>query len=109
MPCRARCAFGSPVATEGAPAVDAPGRRWPARAPGSSRAVADDYCLEDAALQEAAQELALASSRDAGRCSMFFGSRRTGAAQANAWSAYDVFVVVHRYRPFYRGHVSTPG
>jgi hypothetical protein len=32
---------------------------------------------------------------------VFFGSRRTGAARANAWSAYDVFVVVEAYRPFY--------
>lgn len=32
---------------------------------------------------------------------VFFGSRRTGAASANAWSAYDVFVIVRRYRPFY--------
>lgn len=32
---------------------------------------------------------------------VFFGSRRTGAARANVWSAYDVFVVVPRYRPFY--------
>jgi hypothetical protein len=32
---------------------------------------------------------------------VFFGSRRTGAARANVWSAYDVFVIVPRYRPFY--------
>ena len=32
---------------------------------------------------------------------VFFGSRRTGAARANAWSAYDLFVVVEAYRPFY--------
>jgi hypothetical protein len=32
---------------------------------------------------------------------VFFGSRRTGAARANVWSAYDLFVVVPRYRPFY--------
>jgi len=32
---------------------------------------------------------------------VFFGSRRTGAALANAWSAYDVFVVVESYRAFY--------
>jgi hypothetical protein len=54
----------------------------------------------DAALQEAAQELALASHGTLDAL-VFFGSRRTGAAQANAWSAYDVFVLVHRYRPFY--------
>jgi len=33
---------------------------------------------------------------------VFFGSRRSGAARANVWSAYDVFVVVPRYRPFYQ-------
>jgi hypothetical protein len=33
---------------------------------------------------------------------VFFGSRRTGAARANAWSAYDVFVLVPTYRPFYQ-------
>ena len=32
---------------------------------------------------------------------VFFGSRCTGAARANAWSAYDVFVLVRSYRPFY--------
>lgn len=34
---------------------------------------------------------------------VFFGSRRTGAASADAWSAYDLFVVVEAYRPFYDG------
>jgi hypothetical protein len=32
---------------------------------------------------------------------LFFGSRRTGAARADAWSAHDLFVVVESYRPFY--------
>jgi hypothetical protein len=32
---------------------------------------------------------------------LFFGSRRTGAAGANAFSAYDLFVLVGEYRPFY--------
>jgi hypothetical protein len=32
---------------------------------------------------------------------VFFGSRRTGAARANADSAYDLFAVVTAYRPFY--------
>jgi hypothetical protein len=32
---------------------------------------------------------------------VFFGSRRTRAAAANAWSAYDLFAVVGAYRPFY--------
>jgi len=32
---------------------------------------------------------------------VFFGSRRTGAARVDSWSAYDVFAVVSRYGPFY--------
>jgi hypothetical protein len=32
---------------------------------------------------------------------VFFGSRRTGAALANAFSAYDLFVVVEDHRAFY--------
>jgi hypothetical protein len=32
---------------------------------------------------------------------VFFGSRRTGASGANAWSAYDLFAVVADYRPFF--------
>ncbi len=32
---------------------------------------------------------------------VFFGSRRTGAAKANRWSAYDLIAVVQAYRPFY--------
>ncbi len=55
---------------------------------------------DDPALDEAAQELALAAAGALDGL-VFFGSRRTGAARSNAWSAYDVFVVVHRYRPFY--------
>jgi hypothetical protein len=54
----------------------------------------------DAALAETAQELVLAA-RGTLDGLVFFGSRRTGAAHANAWSAYDLFVIVHRYRPFY--------
>jgi hypothetical protein len=33
---------------------------------------------------------------------IFFGSRRTGAARADVWSAHDFFVVVESYRAFYR-------
>ncbi|HVO12013.1 MAG TPA: hypothetical protein VMX54_14835 [Vicinamibacteria bacterium] len=32
---------------------------------------------------------------------VFFGSRRTSAAKANRWSAYDLIAVVPAYRPFY--------
>jgi predicted nucleotidyltransferase len=33
---------------------------------------------------------------------VFFGSRRSGAARADVFSAYDLFVVVKGYRPFFR-------
>ena len=36
---------------------------------------------------------------------IFFGSRRTNAARANAFSAYDLFLVVPSYRAFYRALV----
>ena len=32
---------------------------------------------------------------------VFFGSRRSGAARADSWSAHDFFVVVRAYLPFY--------
>jgi hypothetical protein len=32
---------------------------------------------------------------------VFFGSRRSGAAHADSFSAHDLFVVVRAYRPFY--------
>ena len=54
----------------------------------------------DPALEEAAQELALTCQGTLDGL-VFFGSRRTGATGTNAWSAYDLFVLVHRYRPFY--------
>ncbi len=34
---------------------------------------------------------------------VFFGSRRTGAAGKDPWSAHDAFVIVEDYRPFYEG------
>jgi hypothetical protein len=54
----------------------------------------------DADLREAVEHLAAAAKGTLDGL-VFFGSRRTGAAAANAWSAYDVFVIVGRYRPFY--------
>jgi hypothetical protein len=33
---------------------------------------------------------------------VFFGSRRSGAARADSFSAHDFFVVVRAYRPFYK-------
>ncbi|HSD27778.1 MAG TPA: hypothetical protein VLL75_10785 [Vicinamibacteria bacterium] len=55
---------------------------------------------DHASLDTAARRLAAAAG-DTLAGLVFFGSRRTGAAHANAWSAYDLFVVVEGYRPFY--------
>ncbi|HEX9186828.1 MAG TPA: hypothetical protein VGB87_07145 [Vicinamibacteria bacterium] len=54
----------------------------------------------DPALESAVRRL-VAAAGDSLCGLVFFGSRRTGAARANALSAYDVFVVVEAYRPFY--------
>ena len=54
----------------------------------------------DPALDAAVARL-VAAAGESLRGLLFFGSRRTGAARANAWSAHDLFVVVERYRPFY--------
>jgi hypothetical protein len=54
----------------------------------------------DATLAAAMGRLASAAGDTLDGC-VFFGSRRTGAAKANAWSAYDLFAVVEAYRPFY--------
>ena len=55
---------------------------------------------EDASLAAAVSRLCAAAG-DTLDALVFFGSRRTGAARADAWSAYDVFVVVSDYRSFY--------
>ena len=55
---------------------------------------------DDPALDAAVSRLAAAAG-DTLVGLVFFGSRRTGAALANAFSAYDVFVVVEGYRAFY--------
>jgi hypothetical protein len=55
---------------------------------------------EDGAVDAAARRLAAAAG-EALVGLVFFGSRRTGAAHANAWSAHDLFVVVEGYRAFY--------
>jgi hypothetical protein len=54
----------------------------------------------DARLDAAVEALAAAAGETLVGLS-FFGSRRTGAARVDAWSAYDLFVVVTAYRPFY--------
>jgi hypothetical protein len=54
----------------------------------------------DAKLDAAVKALAAAAG-DTLVGLVFFGSRRTGAARVDAWSAYDLFVVVSGYRPFY--------
>jgi hypothetical protein len=56
--------------------------------------------LGDPALAAAVSELVAAAGATL-RAIVFFGSRRTGAARTDAWSAYDLFVVVSGYRPFY--------
>ena len=55
---------------------------------------------DDPALDAAVRRLVAAAGASL-RGLLFFGSRRTGAARADAWSAYDLFVVVERYRAFY--------
>ncbi len=54
----------------------------------------------DPALDAAVRRLAAVAGESL-RGLMFFGSRRTGAARADARSAYDVFVVVSGYGAFY--------
>jgi hypothetical protein len=54
----------------------------------------------DPALDAAVRRLVAAAGESLSGL-LFFGSRRTGAAGADAWSAHDLFAVVPRYRPFY--------
>lgn len=54
----------------------------------------------DAALEAAVRRLARVTG-DVLAGVVFFGSRRTGAAKANAFSAHDVFIIVRSYRAFY--------
>ncbi len=54
----------------------------------------------DAALRACVATLA-ALCGDSLDAVVFFGSRRTGAAKANAWSAYDLYAIVPAYRPFF--------
>jgi len=74
----------------------------PASAPPLARAVAERALSpsDDPALDGAVRRLAGAAG-DALVGLVFFGSRRTGAALANVFSAYDLFVVVEGYRAFY--------
>jgi len=74
----------------------------PASASPLSRAVAERALSpsDDPALDAAVSRLAGAAG-GALVGLVFFGSRRTGAALANVFSAYDLFVVVEGYRAFY--------
>jgi hypothetical protein len=74
----------------------------PAAVASLARAVAERALSpsEDPPLDAAVRRLAAAAA-DTLAGLVFFGSRRTGAAHANAWSAYDLFVVVEGYRAFY--------
>ncbi len=75
-------------------------------APGAPRTLYDAVAAEvlspetDGALCAALDRLA-ALCGDSLDAVVFFGSRRTRAAAANAWSAYDLFAVVSSYRPFF--------
>ena len=55
----------------------------------------------DGALAAAMERFAAAAGDGLEGC-IYFGSRRTGAARANAFSAYDLFAVVTDYRYFYQ-------
>jgi hypothetical protein len=70
--------------------------------PPLARAVAERTLTpsDDPALDAAVRRLQAAAG-DSLAGLLFFGSRRTGAARADAWSAYDLFVVVSRYGAFY--------
>jgi hypothetical protein len=72
-------------------------------APPLERAVAERTLtpFADPALDRAAARLAAAAGESL-RALVFFGSRRTGAARADAFSAHDVIAVVSRYGAFYR-------
>lgn len=54
----------------------------------------------DATLRDAVETLQVATG-DTLEAVIFFGSRRTRAANANAFSAYDLVLVVSAYRAFY--------
>ncbi|MGE5125242.1 MAG: hypothetical protein ACM3PV_03050 [Betaproteobacteria bacterium] len=54
----------------------------------------------DAALVAAMRTLGAAAGETL-EAVVFFGSRRSGAAGSNAFSAYDLFAIVRAYRPFY--------
>ncbi len=74
----------------------------PSPAPSLAEAVAAQALSAepDPALRAAVSRL-VAVCGDTLDAVLFFGSRRTGAPKANVWSAYDLFAVVGRYRPFY--------
>ncbi len=55
----------------------------------------------DVALLAAMRALG-AAAEDTLEAVVFFGSRRTGARGADAFSAYDLFAIVSAYRPFYQ-------
>lgn len=60
--------------------------------------------LEAASVSEAAllAERLAEVAGDSLRAVLFFGSRKTGAAARDAWSAWDLFVVTRGYAGFYR-------
>jgi hypothetical protein len=69
-------------------------------------AVRQERAARMAAAQPHADVVALAerlaeTAGDSLRAVVFFGSRKTGAASSDAWSAHDLFVVTREYRTFY--------
>jgi hypothetical protein len=60
--------------------------------------------LEAASVPEAASlaERLAEVAGDSLRAVLFFGSRKTGAAASDAWSAWDLFVITRGYAGFYR-------
>ena len=70
--------------------------------------------LEARAAAAPAPEVAALAERladaagDSVRAVVFFGSRKTGAAASDAWSAFDLFVVTRAYRSFY-DHLAAAG
>jgi hypothetical protein len=74
-----------------------------ARPAALERAVAERALRDPADPALAAAVMRLAEAAGASLVGLvFFGSRCSGAARANEWSAYDVFVLVEDYRAFYR-------
>jgi hypothetical protein len=76
-------------------------RAWPSGQALREAVAARVLSLEEDQALETAVGRVVRAARGTVDGVIFFGSRRTGAARANVWSAYDVFVTIPRYKPFY--------